>query len=69
MANDIDYIAASFTRKAADVREIRNYAAQLLQELVSEIDCCLEVPYPNLLSLWSCSILKEAFTSRSSSQR
>jgi pyruvate kinase len=29
--NDIDFIAASFTRKAADVREIREYAASLVQ--------------------------------------
>jgi len=34
--NDIDYIAASFTRKAADVREIRDYAAMLLKEKVRQ---------------------------------
>lgn len=32
--NDIDYIAASFTRKAADVREIRDYATALLKAKV-----------------------------------
>ena len=28
--NDIDFIAASFTRKAADIREIREYVASLM---------------------------------------
>eukprot|EP00598_Pedospumella_elongata_P003117 CAMPEP_0184966804 /NCGR_PEP_ID=MMETSP1098-20130426/370_1 /TAXON_ID=89044 /ORGANISM="Spumella elongata, Strain CCAP 955/1" /LENGTH=518 /DNA_ID=CAMNT_0027488147 /DNA_START=100 /DNA_END=1656 /DNA_ORIENTATION=+ len=31
--NDIDYIAASFVRKASDVTEIREYTAQLMKEL------------------------------------
>lgn len=30
--NDIDYIAASFVRKASDVTEIRNYTKKLLIE-------------------------------------
>ncbi len=31
--NDIDYIAASFVRKASDVTEIRDYTAGLMKEL------------------------------------
>ena len=31
--NNIDFIAASFVRKASDVTEIRQYAADLIQEL------------------------------------
>lgn len=31
--NDIDFIAASFTRKASDVQEIRSYCFELLREL------------------------------------
>jgi pyruvate kinase len=30
--NDIDYIAASFVRKAADVEEIRSFVAELMKE-------------------------------------
>ena len=30
--NDIDFIAASFTRKASDIKEIRNYVASLMSQ-------------------------------------
>jgi pyruvate kinase len=30
--NDIDFIAASFTRKASDIKEIRNYVASLMSK-------------------------------------
>lgn len=33
IANNIDYIAASFVRKATDVTEIRSYAADLIKEM------------------------------------
>lgn len=34
--NDIDYIAASFTRKASDVTEIRQYTDELMKEFYGE---------------------------------
>ncbi len=32
VANDIDFIAASFTRKASDVLEVRAFAEQAMRE-------------------------------------
>lgn len=44
--NDIDFIAASFTRKAQDVIEIRNY----LKKLMVEFGYPEDYPLPRIIS-------------------
>ena len=57
--NNIDYIAASFVRKASDVTEIRDYCRELIQELYPTSDegggrqqqqLSLSVPIPSIIS-------------------
>jgi pyruvate kinase len=48
--NNIDYIAASFVRKASDVTEIRDYCRELIRELYPEGDRSPPVPIPSIIS-------------------
>jgi len=50
--NNIDYIAASFVRKASDVTEIRDYCRELIRELYPEGGRQLSppVPIPSIIS-------------------
>lgn len=43
--HDIDYIAASFTRKASDIREIRDYVAELMSKYHSP-----DMPHPQIIA-------------------
>jgi len=45
--NNIDFIAASFVRKASDVTEIRDYCRELISELYPNE---LSVPIPSIIS-------------------
>lgn len=51
--NNVDYIAASFVRKASDITEIRDYCGQLMEEMFPTTNKKLAHPLPAIIGMFS----------------